>query len=39
MPVHFDHPGGFLTGERYSRDPRYVAQKAQEHLFSTGVDN
>ena len=26
-----------VTGERYSRDPRYVAQKAQEHLFSTGV--
>src|SRR5690606_13263658 len=23
-----------VTGERYSRDPRYVAQKAQEHLFS-----
>ena len=26
-----------VTGERYSRDPRYVAQKAQEHLFATGV--
>ena len=26
-----------VTGERYSRDPRYVAQKAQEHLFSTGM--
>ena len=26
-----------VTGERYCRDPRYVAQKAQEHLFSTGV--
>ena len=26
-----------VTGERYSRDPRYVAQKAEEHLFSTGV--
>ena len=26
-----------VTGERYSRDPRYVAQKAEEHLFSTGI--
>jgi glutamine synthetase len=26
-----------VTGERYSRDPRYVAQKAQEHLFATGI--
>ena len=26
-----------LTGEPYSRDPRYVAQKAEDHLRSTGV--
>src|SRR5262245_53341707 len=26
-----------LTGESYSRDPRYVARKAAEHLQSTGV--
>src|SRR3546814_16361392 len=26
-----------VTGERYSRDPRYIAQKAEEHLFSTGI--
>jgi glutamine synthetase len=26
-----------VTGEPYSRDPRYVARKAEEHLFSTGV--
>lgn len=26
-----------VTGERYTRDPRYVAQKAEEHLFSTGI--
>jgi glutamine synthetase len=29
--------GDPVTGESYSRDPRYVAQKAQEHLFSTGI--
>ena len=26
-----------ITGEPYSRDPRYVAQKAEAHLVSTGV--
>ncbi|HEX3564966.1 MAG TPA: type I glutamate--ammonia ligase, partial [Acidimicrobiales bacterium] len=26
-----------VTGESYSRDPRYVAQKAQDHLISTGI--
>jgi glutamine synthetase len=26
-----------VTGESYSRDPRYVAAKAQEYLFSTGI--
>src|SRR3546814_17799434 len=26
-----------VTGERYSRDPRYIAQKPEEHLFSTGI--
>jgi glutamine synthetase len=26
-----------VTGESYSRDPRYVARKAEAHLFSTGV--
>ncbi|MDQ6614877.1 MAG: type I glutamate--ammonia ligase [Actinomycetota bacterium] len=26
-----------VTGESYSRDPRYVAQKAQDHLLSTGI--
>jgi glutamine synthetase len=26
-----------ITGEPYSRDPRYVAQKAEAHLLSTGV--
>ncbi len=26
-----------VTGEAYSRDPRYVAQKAEKHLKSTGV--
>ncbi len=26
-----------VTGERYSRDPRYVAKKAEEYLFSTGI--
>jgi glutamine synthetase len=29
--------GDPVTGESYSRDPRYVAQKAQDHLFSTGI--
>jgi glutamine synthetase len=26
-----------VTGESYSRDPRYVAKKAEEYLVSTGV--
>ncbi len=26
-----------ITGEPYSRDPRYVARKAEEHLRSTGI--
>ena len=26
-----------LTRERYSRDPRYIAKKAEEHLRSTGI--
>ncbi|MDQ3293063.1 MAG: glutamine synthetase beta-grasp domain-containing protein, partial [Actinomycetota bacterium] len=26
-----------VTGERYSRDPRHIARKAEEHLFSTGI--
>lgn len=26
-----------VTGESYSRDPRYVAQKAQDYLVSTGL--
>jgi glutamine synthetase len=26
-----------ITGENYSRDPRYIAKKAEEHLFSTGI--
>ncbi len=26
-----------VTGESYSRDPRYVAKKAEEYLISTGV--
>jgi glutamine synthetase len=26
-----------LTGENYSRDPRYVAKKAEDHLASTGI--
>src|SRR3712207_2175590 len=26
-----------ITGEPYSRDPRYVAQKATAHMFSPGV--
>jgi glutamine synthetase len=26
-----------VTGESYSRDPRYIAKKAEEHLFATGV--
>src|SRR5919109_1255517 len=25
------------TGARYSRDPRYVAQKAEQHLVKTGI--
>jgi glutamine synthetase len=26
-----------VTGQTYSRDPRYVAQKAEKHLKSTGI--
>jgi glutamine synthetase len=26
-----------ITGERYSRDPRYIAKKAEEHLLQTGI--
>ncbi|HEX3540202.1 MAG TPA: type I glutamate--ammonia ligase [Acidimicrobiales bacterium] len=26
-----------VTGESYTRDPRYVAQKAQDYLVSTGI--
>ncbi|HZD67233.1 MAG TPA: type I glutamate--ammonia ligase [Acidimicrobiales bacterium] len=26
-----------VTGEPYSRDPRYVARKAEDHLASTGI--
>ena len=26
-----------ITGQRYSRDPRYVAQKAEQHLVKSGV--
>jgi glutamine synthetase len=26
-----------LTGENYSRDPRYIAKKAEEYLRSTGI--
>jgi glutamine synthetase len=26
-----------ITGESYSRDPRYVARKAQDHLTATGI--
>jgi glutamine synthetase len=26
-----------VTGESYSRDPRYVAKKAEQHLFATGL--
>src|SRR3989449_1446105 len=26
-----------VTGERYSRDPRYVAQKAEQHLVKSGI--
>jgi glutamine synthetase len=29
--------GDPVTGESYSRDPRYIARKAEEHLRSTGV--
>jgi glutamine synthetase len=31
------HPGSVGTKKRYSRDPRYVAQKAEEYLRSTGI--
>ena len=26
-----------VTGESYSRDPRYIARKAEQHLYSTGI--
>src|SRR5947199_6913140 len=26
-----------VTGESYSRDPRYVAKKAEDYLVSTGI--
>ena len=26
-----------VSGESYTRDPRYVAQKAEAHLFTTGI--
>jgi glutamine synthetase len=26
-----------ITGESYSRDPRYIAQKAEQHLRGTGI--
>ena len=26
-----------VTGESYTRDPRYVAQKAEDYLVSTGI--
>jgi glutamine synthetase len=26
-----------ITGARYSRDPRFIAQKAEEHLVKTGI--
>ncbi|MBI0583602.1 MAG: type I glutamate--ammonia ligase [Methanomassiliicoccus sp.] len=26
-----------VTGERYEKDPRFIAQKAEEHLKSTGI--
>jgi len=26
-----------ITGESYSRDPRYIAKKAEQHLKSTGI--
>jgi len=26
-----------ITGERYSRDPRYVAQKAEQYLTKSGI--
>jgi glutamine synthetase len=26
-----------VTGESYSRDPRHIARKAEQHLFSTGL--
>ncbi|MGH9339557.1 MAG: type I glutamate--ammonia ligase [Acidobacteriota bacterium] len=29
--------GDPVTGEAYSRDPRYVAQKAEKYLISTGI--
>ncbi len=29
--------GDPVTGKRYSRDPRYVAQKAEQHLVKTGI--
>ena len=26
-----------VTGEPYTRDPRYVAKKAEDYLISTGI--
>jgi len=26
-----------ITGENYSRDPRYIAKKAEDYMFSTGI--
>src|SRR5579884_2708788 len=31
------HPGPAGQQKRYSRDPRYIAQKAEEYLRSTGL--
>ena len=31
------HPGPAGTQKRYSRDPRYIAQKAEAYLRSTGI--
>src|SRR5215469_3052611 len=31
------HPGPFGAKQPYSRDPRYIASKAEEHLRSSGI--
>jgi glutamine synthetase len=36
LVLHCD-VGDPVTGERYNRDPRHVAKKAEEYLFSTGI--